>query len=80
MVLYGITLVSLEEYLRGADTTLLPPFYADDAVFGGLAMRITAQLKLLMAWGMDWGYFPELEKSLFISGNPEEEEAERRNS
>ena len=32
----------------------------------------------MMDWGTDRGYFPELAKSLFISDNLEEEEAERR--
>ena len=35
MVLYGITLVPLEEDLRAADPGLLSSFYADDAAFGG---------------------------------------------
>ena len=37
MVLFGITLVPLAEELRDADTTLLSPFYANDASFDGLA-------------------------------------------
>ena len=48
MVLYGITLVSLEEELRYVDPTLFSPFYADDAVFGGLVQRSATQLHLLM--------------------------------
>ena len=43
MVLYMITLVSLEEELRAADMGLLSPFYADDAAFDSLA-RYSAQL------------------------------------
>ena len=39
MVLYGITLVHLEEDLRDADPTLLSPFYAYDAAFDGSSRR-----------------------------------------
>ena len=39
MVLYGITLVSLDEELRVADPGLLSPFYADDAAFDGSAQQ-----------------------------------------
>ena len=45
MVLYGITLVPLEEELRYMDPTLFSPFYADDA----------AQLRLLMEQETDLG-------------------------
>ena len=72
MVLYGITIVLLVEELRDADPTLLSPFYADDAAFGGLDRWSTAQLHLLMDQGTDRGYFPEPAKSLFISYNPED--------
>ena len=72
MILYGITLASLEEELRDADPTLLSPFYANDAAFDVSARYSVAQLKLLMDQGTDQGYFPEPEKSLFIVDNPEE--------
>ena len=39
MVLYGITLVPLEDELRAADSGLLSPLFTDDAVFDGLARR-----------------------------------------
>ena len=78
MVLYEITLVPKTEYLRGADPTLLSPFYADDAAFDGLARRSAEQLKLIMARGTDWGYFPEPAKSLLIADNPKDEEAARQ--
>ena len=51
MVLYGITLFPLAEYLRAADPGLLSPFYADDAAFDGLERRIAQILKLLMKRG-----------------------------
>ena len=59
MVLYRITLVPLEEELRDADTTLLSPFYINDAEFDGSTRKRAAQLHLLMDQGPDQGYFPE---------------------
>ena len=53
MVLYGITLVPLEEDLSDADPTLLSPFYADYADFDGSVRRNAAQLRLLMDQGPD---------------------------
>ena len=74
MVLYGITLFPLAEYLRAADPGLLSPFYADDAAFDGLERRIAQILKLLMKRGEDPGYLPKPAKSLFISDTPGQEE------
>ena len=48
MVMYGITLVSMEEELSDTNPTLMPPFYADDAAFDGSERRSAAQLRLLM--------------------------------
>ena len=42
MFLYGITLLPLTEELRDADTTLLLPFYTNDAAFDGSAWRSAA--------------------------------------
>ena len=67
MVLYWITPLSLANELRAADSGLLSLFYADDAVFDGLSQRSAQLLKLLMERGPDQGYFPEPDKSLFIS-------------
>ena len=78
MVLYGITLVPLAEELRAADPGLLSPFYADYAAFDGSERRSAQLLKLLMRRGSDWGYFPEPDKSLFISDTPGQEAAAKR--
>ena len=78
MVLYRITLVSLAEELRAADPGLFSLFYADDAAFDGLARRSAQLLKLLMRRGPDREYFPEPAKFLFISVNPGQEEAAKR--
>ena len=78
VLLYGIALYPLVEKLRDADITLLSPFYANDAAFDGSMWRSAAQLRLLMDQGPDRGYFPEPAKSLFISDNLEDEEAERQ--
>ena len=69
MVLYGITLVPLDEELRVSDSGLLSPFYADDAAFDGPAQRISQLLKLLMKRGPDRGYFPDPSKSLFFASS-----------
>ena len=78
MVLYGITLVSLAEELRATDPGLLSPFYADNAAFNGLAQRSAQLLNLLMKRGTDRGYFPELDKYLFISDTPGQEKTEKQ--
>ena len=70
MVLNGITLVPLVEDLRYTDPTLLSPFYADDVEFDESEIQSAAQLRLLMNWGPDRGYFPEPYKSLFVSDKP----------
>ena len=78
MVLYGITLAPLSEELRAADTGFLSPFYADDAAFNSLSRKSAQLLKLLTKRGLDRGYFPEPDKSLFISDTPGKEKAEKR--
>ena len=60
------------------DLGLLSPFYADDAVFDGLARKSAQLLKLLMERGADRGYLPDPVKSLFISDTPGQEEAASR--
>ena len=78
MVLYGMTLVPMEEELRAADPGIISPFYADDAAFDGLARRSAHLLKLLMKRRTDRAYFPEPAKYLFISDTPGQEEAAKR--
>ena len=53
MVLYSITLAPLSEELRDADTTLLSPFYVDDAALHRSECQSKAQLRLLMDRGKD---------------------------
>ena len=60
------------------DLGLLSPFYADDAALDGSARRSTQLLKLLIKRGPDQGYFPDPDKSLFISDTPGQEEAAKR--
>ena len=60
------------------DTTLLSPFYANDAAFNGPFSHSAAQLRLLMDWGPDRGYFLKPSKSIFISDHPEDKEAAKR--
>ena len=43
-----------------------------------MTRRSVAQLRLLMDWWPDWGYFPEPDKSIFIADNLEEKEVARR--
>ena len=78
MVLYGITLVPLDEEPKVADLRYLSIFYADDAVFDGSAQQSAHLLKPSMKRGPDRGYFPESAKSLFILDIPGQEEAVRK--
>ena len=78
MLLYRIILVLLTKELRYVHSTLLLPFYAGDVAFDGSSKRSATQLRLLMDQGMDWGYFPEPAKLLFIADNPEYKEAAQR--
>ena len=78
MVLYSITLTPLAEELRAADPGLLSSFYADDASFYGSARCSAQLLKLLMRRGPDRGYFPDPDKSVFISETPGQDEATKR--
>ena len=57
---------------------MLSPFYVDDTAFDGSAQQSVQILKLLMKREEDWGYFPEPDKSLFISDTPGKEEEARR--
>ena len=74
MVLYMITLLTLAEELRLANMGLLSLFYADDVEFDGLARCSAQLLKLSMKRGEDRGYYPELDKSVFISYTPGQDE------
>ena len=70
MVLYGVILVHLAEYLWAADLGLLSPFYTDGAVFVVSARRSSRLLKLLMEMGPGRGYFSETSKFLFVADTP----------
>ena len=50
----------------------------DSAAFDSLARQSAQLLKLLMEIGTDPGYFPEPDKSLFISDTLGQEEAVKR--
>ena len=78
MVLYGITIIPLEEDLRAADPGLLTPLYTDGAAFDGLAWRSAQLLKLLMERGSDGGYLSDPDKSLLIVDFLDKEEAVKR--
>ena len=54
------------------------PFFADNAAFDGLERRSTYLLKLLLERGAGRGYFPDPDKSLFISKWNHQEEAEKQ--
>ena len=60
------------------DLGILSPFYADDAVFDGSAQQSAQLLKLIMDRGIDRGYLPKPDKSLFILDTPGQEEAAKR--
>ena len=78
MVLYGITPTPLAEESGAADLGLLSLFYTNYAAFDGLAQQSAQLLKLLMKRGLDWGYFSDPAKLLFILDKPGQEESARR--
>ena len=61
-----------------ADPGLLSAFYADDAVFEGLALQSAQLLNIFMKRGPDQGYFLDPAKSLFISDISGKEEEPKR--
>ena len=73
MVLYRITLAPLSKEIWAADPVILTPLYSDNAAFGGLDRKSDRLTRLLLEWGMDWGYFTDLTKSLFIPYLPAQE-------
>ena len=78
MVLYRIILVPLTEELIAKDPGLLLTYYVDDAAFDGLAERSAQLLNLLVKRSPDQGYFPEPDKSLFISDTLGQEKVAKR--
>ena len=48
VVLYGITLVHLVDYIQAVDPGILTPLYADDAEFYGYERRSNRLTKLLL--------------------------------
>ena len=78
MVFYGTTLIPLDEGLRAAELGILSLFYRDNVAFDRSERRIAQLLKLQMERGLDWEYFPEPSKSLFILHTLGKEEAARR--
>ena len=78
MVFYGTTLIPLDEGLRAAELGILSPFYRDNVAFDRSERRIAQLLKLQMERGLDWEYFLEPSKSLFIDNKPEEKEVVRQ--
>ena len=77
-VLYKITLVPLAAEIRAADSWILSPFYADDAVFDESAIRSAQLLKLLMERGPVRGYFPEPARSIFFLDTPSQDDLAKR--
>ena len=70
--------VPLEEEMGASDLGLLVPFYMYGAEFDGSVRRSAQLRKMLLERGLDYGYFPNPDKSLFISDSPDQEEAEKR--
>ena len=78
MLLYGITLVPLVEYLWAADLGLITPFYADNSEFDGSARQSDRSTRILLERGTAQGYFLETSKSIFISEYQAQEAAARQ--
>ena len=77
MLLYGITIIPMDEELWDSYPTLLAPLCVDDTSFCGLEIWSDIMVRLLLERGADWGYFPGLGKELFIADSPAQEEAMR---
>ena len=78
MFLYGIILVPLPEKLFAAAPELPEPFYVDDATFDGQVDRSVRLLTLILEWGVERGYLPELAKKIFVCDYSSQEEMANR--
>jgi hypothetical protein len=68
MVLYGLTLTPLAASLRKAVPLVVQPWYANNAAMAGpMGGAAEAMRRLLIVQGLARGYYPELDKSIFIS-------------
>ena len=77
MVLYGLSLLTLDEAMREADPGVLQPWYADDAAMWGPARRNYKLLRALMGKVPYHGYFTDPEKIWHICREGKEEEEAR---
>ena len=67
MVLYGLALTPLAEWLLAAEPTLMQAWYADDSAMAGPASALGRVMDALVKFGPAYGYFPEPEKSVIIA-------------
>ena len=77
MVLYGLALLPLSEYLRKEVPDVLQPWYADDCMLVGKASHIDKALGLIKERGEPRGYLAEPNKSL-VACNPDAREAAKQ--
>ena len=78
MFLRSITLITLVEDFRIANSGLLTHFYVDNAEFGVLVRRSIQILKLILQWSPYQGYFPEPARLIFIADSLDHEEEAKR--
>ena len=72
MILYGIALVLLAEYIQAAVPSVLQIWYADNSAFVGKASGIKQCMEILIRLGPVQGYHPKPAKLIYI-GKPEHE-------
>ena len=72
MILYGIDLIPLAEYIQAAVLSVLQIWYADSSAFAGKASGIKRCMEILIRMGPTHGYHLEPAKSISI-GKPEHE-------
>ena len=65
----------MDEEIRESDLVIITQIYAYNAAFDGSTRRSAQLLKLLVEKGLDFGYFLDPAKSLFIADLPYQEEA-----
>ena len=66
MIVYGVGVFPLIQWLRDAHHRFPQPWYADDTGAGGGFKLILEHFWDLQDWGASQGYFPELTKSILV--------------
>ena len=66
MVIYGLALLPLAEWIAKEVPDLVQPWYAYDAAMVGVASSINTPVLKLLEMGPAWGKFPKPDKSVVV--------------